>query len=653
MAKYWGFNTKDIDRSVRPQDDFYTYANGTWLKKNKIPPTEARWGSFTMLRYKTEHQLRAIIRDLLALKRAPQGSPKQLVRDMYLSASDIKRRGKLGVAPITPLRLLLSDIKNAQDFLRILARLHVLGVSGCWGVFMEQDPKDSSTNLLYMWQGGLGMPDRDYYLLDKPEQKRVREEYKSHIRRLLKLAKFKAKDVVAIEASVMKIETALAKASMPKEDSRDAQKTYHKMTLSQFQRLCPAVNWDEYFARTHAKGLRELNVGQPEFFKALNSLLRTIPLEEWKRYLEWHVINDTANLLSETFVRENFRYYGTALIGQKKMKPVWRRALGAVNVVGESLGKIYVERYFPSQHKRMMDELVSDLFDVYEERIKNLDWMSPATKKKAVKKLRMMSRKIGYPTKWEHYAGLEIDPQDYFGNMLRANEWHHIKAMKKLRKPVDRGEWHMFPHTVNAYCNFSLNEIVFPAGILQWPFFDPKADAAVNYAGIGTVIGHEMTHAFDDQGAKFDGKGNMVGWWTPADRKRFEGKGAIVVKQYDAYQVGGGVNVNGKLTLGENIADFGGLTIGWDAYKKYLEKHGRKDVEGLSPEQRFFLGYAQMERELKTPEAAKVAALTDPHAPGDTRINGPLANFEPFYEMFKVKKGDKLYREPKKRVVIW
>ena len=639
---YWGFDTKNIDKRVRAQDDFYQYANGGWLRKTTIPPEESRWGSFTILRYNTEHQLKKIVTT----------TKHPLVRGVYRSAIDMKTRNKLGAGPMAPLRLLVRDIKTKEDLLKVIARLHVLGVSAGWGAMVDQDSKDSSRYALHLWQSGLGMPERDYYLLDKPEQKRVRAAYKQHIKNMLKLTNHKSQTIQKIVNTIMRIETALARASMKKEDARDSEKVYHKLTLAQLQKLCPAVDWRLYFHYTQVAKPYQLIIGQPEFFKTISKMLETIPLEEWKAYLEWHTISDVSSLLSDRFIKENFKY-AAVLTGQKKMRALWRRALGSTGVVGEALGALYVQQYFPAASKRTMDALVSDLFDVYESRIKKLDWMSASTKRKAVSKLRAMSRKIGYPKKWEKYNGLAIEADDYFGNILRAAQWHHRKQMRKLRKPVDRAEWHMTPQTVNAYCNFNLNEIVFPAAILQWPFFDPRADAAVNYAGIGSVIGHEMTHGFDDQGSKFDAKGNMKSWWTSADRKRFMQKSKAFVTQANEVEVEPGVHINGQLTLGENMADMGGLVIAYEAYQKHLKKTERKNIAGFSPEERFFLGFAQMEREVARPEVRKLAALTDPHAEASWRINGPLSNFEPFYAAFKIKKGDKLYRPPTSRAQIW
>ena len=640
---WWGFDTAGIDKSVRPQDDFYAYANRGWIKKTKIPPEEARWGSFNILHFETERRLKKIA-----------GNAKDpLVGRLYRSALDIKYRNALGIRPLEPLLKQARAIKNKKEFLKTLAQFHVLGISGFWGTFVDQDSRQSSRYILHLWQDGLGMPERDYYLLESPEQKRVRSAYMLHIKKLSGIAGMGAKDAENAAKTIMEIETELARASMSKEDIRDAEKVYHKKTIIEFSRLCPEIDWQKYFTLTGARTKR-LIVGQPKFFKAVSKIIKATPLEKLKIYMEWHLLNDSAHLLSEPFVRENFDFYSRTLAGVKKMRPSWRRALGAVNSsVGFAMGKLYVERYFTRSAKKAIDALVVDLYGAYEARIKKLDWMSTPTKRKAIKKLRAMQRKIGYPSKWKEYRGLVFKNGDFFGNMLRASEFEHKRQMKKLRGPVDRSEWHMSPQMVNAYCSFGLNEIVFPAAILQWPFFDPQADAAVNYAGIGSVIGHEMTHGFDDQGSKFDHRGNMRNWWSASDRVRFVKKSKRFVAQANAQKIADGININGQLTLGENIADLGGLVIAWDAYQKHLDKHGRKFIDGLSSEKRFFLGFAQMEREAVRKEFLKTQVLTDPHAPAPWRINGPLSNFEPFYKIFGIKKGDKLYRHPSSRSSMW
>lgn len=644
--KNWGFDTKNIDKSVRPQDDFYKYANGTWLKKTKIPAEEAQVGSFYDLRIDTEKQLKVLMDGLLKKKSYKKGSPEQLVADYYRAAIDMPRRNTLGMSPLLPFQKKIRGISNHIELFEVLAFLHKEGVSGVWNWFVDQDAKNSKAYIVHLWQGGLSLPERDYYLKDAPEQKRVRDAYIVHIEKLLKLAKFSKQDIGRAQEVVMRIETRLAKAAMTKEDVRDPEKVYHKISTTPF--------WKTYFARIGAKNVQKVIMGQPKFFAEVTKMFKEISLDDWKVYLEWHLINDFAGALSEPFVKENFRFYSQVMYGTKKMKPLWRRGLSSTNgALGEPFGKLYVKAYFPESSKKKMDALVSDLFDVYEERMHGLDWMSAATKKKAATKLRAISRKIGYPKKWDLYKGVVIKADDYFGNIARVHTYAHKKTLRKLVKKVDRNEWFMPPQMVNAYCSQTLNDIAFPAAILQWPFFDPKADDALNYAAIGSVIGHEMTHAFDDNGAKFDLNGNMKNWWTSGDKKKFEAKGKLVVTQADAYEVQPGVHMSGQLTLGENIADLGGLVIGWDAYQKRLAKIGRKVIDGLSPEQRFFLAFAQMERAVYRPEILKMRALTDPHAAAPFRINMPVANFDPFYEVFNVKKGDKLWREPKQRAKIW
>lgn len=653
-AQYWGFNTKDIDHTVRPQDDFYRYANGSWLSKTKIPADEARWGSFNTLRFDTEQHLKTIMERLLKRARHPKGSPEQLVADYYRAASNMPLRNRLGMKPLAGLLAKIDAIKTKEEFLECLAYFHVLGISGFWGMVVDQDSKDSTRYILHLWQGGLGLPEREYYLSDKPEQKRVRDAYLVHIEKLMRLAGATPAEAAATRNTVLRIETKLAEASMKKEDARDSEKTYHKKTVTQLQRLSPAIHWKKYLPQIDASAATSVIVGQPDFFAAVSALIEAEPLEELTTYLRWHLISDCSGLLSEKFLKESFHFYATVLSGVKKMKPLWRRALGATGgALGYALGRLYVEQYFPASSKRAVDALVSDLFEAYAARIKKLDWMSSTTKKKALLKLRAMNRKIGYPRVWKSYKGLIVEADDYFGNSLRSSAYEHRRNMGKLGKPIDREEWHMSPQTVNAYFSPNLNDIVFPAAILQWPFFDPKADMAVNYAGIGSVIGHEITHGFDDQGAKFDAKGNLKKWWTAADEKKFIAKTKPFIAQANKESVAPGVMLNGQLTLGENMADMGGLAIAYDAYQQHLQKAGRRMIAGLTPEQRFFLGFAQMEREVARPETLKMRALTDPHAAAFWRINGPLSNFEPFYEAFGLKKGDKLYREKKDRAEIW
>ncbi len=646
------FDVQGMDHTVRPQDDFFKYANGGWIKKTKIPADESRWGTFNILRYNTEHQLRALVKGLQG-KRFPTGSNEQMVADAYRAALDMPARNKLGLKPILPLLKRVRSIESLEEMLAVVTGFHARGIPALWGAFVDMDSMDSKRYRFTLWQGGLSLPERDYYLLEKPEQKRIRDAFVPHMARILKLAKYSPKEIKHAQEVIIRIETKLAEASMRREDMRQPERIYNKRTIAALSKESPTVPWQLYFETLDAN-VREVVVGQPEFFKALSVLLKSIPLEDWKLYMEWHLINGSASALSEQFIKANFEFYGKVMTGQKKMRAPWRRALGSTtSLVGESLGKLYIKKHFPETSKKVMDALVSDLFEVFAERIKGLEWMSPATKQKALKKLRAMTRKIGYPTKWKGYPGLVIKHNDYFGNLMRSGEFEQKRAMRKLRGPVDRSEWHMYPQTVNAYFSPNLNEIVFPAGILQTPFFDPKADMALNYGCIGAVIGHEITHGFDDEGSKFDHKGTLHNWWSPNDRKRFERRAEVLVKQTNEQEVAPGVHINGKLTLGENIADLGGLIIAYEAYQKYLDKHGRETIDGYTPEERFFLGFALFERETSRPEYKKLAALTDPHAEGFWRINGPCSNFDGFYKTYKLKKGDKMYREPKAQTKIW
>ncbi len=649
----WGFDVLDMDASVRPQDDFFRYAGGTWMKRNTIPKHESRWGSFLKLRSDVDTQLHALVKEVEQKRGVAKGSPEQMLRDFLRSGMDTKRRQALGLSPLAPYLALIDKIRRPEDIVPTIAKLEKRGASGIWGGMVDQDMKNSERYALYLAQDGLGMPDRDYYLKDDAESKRVREAYRTHLQKLIRMGGI-AKDVQGAMETVLAIETKLARVSMTKEDTRDVDKTYFKYTLPKLAKLASQIDWATYF-RTIGARVSDVIVMQPEFFKAVGGLLHSVPVEDWKLYLRTHLVNDFAAHLTPALEKENFAFYGTVMTGTTHMKPLWRRVLNTVNgSLGELLGRLYVERHFSPHAKRMMLEMVDDLFAAYEARIKRLDWMSPATKKKAIKKLHQVTHKIGYPDVWKSYKGLIIDPNDYFGNVVRAGVWHSKRELAKLRKSkVDRKEWFMYPQTVNAYCSFGLNDVVFPAAILQPPFFSSEADDAINYGSIGSVIGHEITHAFDDQGSKFDGVGNRKTWWTPADRAQFEKKTKKVVEQFDAYTVADGLHVNGRLTLGENVADLGGISIAYDAYQLKLARISRKDIDGFTPEQRFFLGASLFERELARPEFVKMQVTTDPHAPAETRVNGPLSNLPEFYAAFEVKKGDKLYRDPKSRAKMW
>ncbi|MBP7741591.1 MAG: M13 family metallopeptidase [Candidatus Pacebacteria bacterium] len=653
-AKNWGFDVREIEPTIRPQDDFFHHVNKRWMEKNPIPANESRWGSFLILRYDSEKKLQAILHELDATRNLPSGSPEKIIRDFYRSGMDMKRRNELGLLPLKELRTKIEKIGSVKDLLTEVAALHRIGVGVLWGAGIDQDAKNSERYLLHFYQDGIGMPDRDYYLKEDEESVRVRTAYRTHVEGLFRIMGSVSKEAKERTETILRVETMLAKAMMKKEDSRDTEKTYHKKTLKTLARETKNIDWERYLKLSSAKEIQEVIVMQPDFLKAVNDLLPTVSLEDWKVYLDFHVVNDFSGVLSDKLVKHSFTFYGTVLSGTKVMKPLWRRVLGVVNGhVGELLGRIYVKKHFTAEAKKRMNLLVDDLFTAYEARLKSLDWMTPATKKKALVKLHALNRKIGYPDKWKNFNGLEISPTDYVGNIIRTNEFEHLRAMKKLRGPIDRSEWFMYPQTVNAYFSPSLNDIAFPAAILQPPFFSLTADDAVNYGCIGAVIGHEITHGFDDQGSKMDHKGNLKSWWTTEDRKRFEAKARKVERQFDTYTVADGVHVNGKLTLGENIADLGGLSIAYDAYQLALARTGRTDIDGLTPEQRFFISFAVFERENVRPEFEKTHALTDPHSPGVYRINGPVSNYDEFYKAFNITKSDVLYRAPHDREMVW
>jgi putative endopeptidase len=648
----WGYDMAAMDKSVRPQDDFYHFANGAWLKNNAIPAEESRWGSFSILRHTTEKQVHALVQDLIKKKKVTKGSEEQLVRDMFLSGMDEKRREKQAATPLIPYQKIIASIHDQTSLVEALGKLHALGITAPWGFAVDQDSKNSEKNVLHFYQDGLGLPDKEYYLKNDAEFLRVRKAYTPFIEKLFTLVDRNAKAAQHDAEIILKVETLLAKNSMDKVTARDAEKTYHKKSLAELKKLV-SFDWARYFKTAQIPQIPYVILMQPEFLRYASTLVTSLTPEEWRVYLEWHLILQAAPYLSKDFVEANFNFYSRTLMGTKNMRPLWRRVLAATNgTAGFALGKLYIKHHFGVKAKTKMNVLVNDLFAAYEARMHALDWMTPGTKKKAIQKLRMVSRKIGYPTKWRSYKGLIISPTDYFGNIIRAGEHSRKREMKKLKKKVDRTEWHMTPQTVNAYCNFNLNEIVFPAAILQYPFFDAKSDAAVNYGAIGSVIGHELTHAFDDQGSKFDGKGNMKSWWTAADRKHFEKKAAVLVKQFSSFTVHG-IKVNGKLTLGENIADLGGAVIAYDALQKHLEKNKRVIIDGFTPEQRFFLGFAQQEQELIRPELQKTTALNDPHSPALFRINGILTHMPEFYAAFGVTPKDKMYLPTAKRAKIW
>jgi putative endopeptidase len=523
-----------------------------------------------------------------------------------------------------------------------------------FGFMVAQDQKNSTQYIVHLSQGGLSLPEKNYYVANDADSKAIRAKFHDYLVKMLQLLGDSAKDAGDEADVVLEIETKLAESSRTPTELRNVEKRYNKKTRSQLMELAPKFDWNQYFTALGVKGQDDVIVGEPEFFQRLNELLNTESLQNWKTYLRWQLIDDTAAYLSDDFVNENFEFLGKTLRGQKQIEARWKRAVQTIDrMMGEDLGKIYVERYFPPEAKRRMEDLVKNLIDAYRERIRTRDWMGEKTKEQALAKLDKVTRKIAYPDKWRDYSALQIATDSYVQNVLRARVFNFHYRLSKLGQPIDRGEWGMTPPTVNAYYNPTMNEIVFPAGILQPPFFNQDADDAVNYGAIGAVIGHELTHGFDDQGSLFDAEGNLKNWWTPEDKKHFHEKAEALAKQYNQCVALDDLHVNGHLTLGENLADLGGLTIAYNAYHRALDGKPAPMIDGLSGDQRFFIGFAQVWRGSNSPQSLRVRLRTDPHSPEHFRCNVPTSNLTAFYEAFGIKSGDPMYREPADRVQVW
>ena len=645
----------NMDTTVKPCEDFYTYANGAWIKANPVPADKSRWGAFEQLADHNRDVLRSILDEVSAKKDWPGGSVEQKVADFYASGMDESAIEKAGAAPLRPWLAKVDALKSANDLPSLLGEFRLNGLGGGFMFMVAQDPKDSTRYIGTLNQGGLGMPDRDYYLKDDPKSKEIREKYVAHVAKMLALGGEKPETAAACADVVMEIETKLAKASITRIENRDPQKTYNKMTLAELEKLGPDFGWKAYFAQLGVGQVPDLNVRQPQFFKAFAELSAATPTDHWRIYLKWHVISGMATSLARAFEDESFAFNGKILNGVPQQEERGKRVEAATDrALGEALGQLYVRRAFSPEAKAKMVELVENLRAALKERIEKLEWMGPETKAQALRKLAAFGVKVGYADKWRDYSKLEITRSSYAENMLRARRFESARNLEKLGKPIDRTEWGMTPPTVNAYYSSTMNEIVFPAGILQPPFFNAKADDAVNYGGIGAVIGHEMGHGFDDSGSQFDADGNLKNWWTEADRKAYKARTDLIVKQFDAYEPLPGEHVKGALTLGENIGDLGGLTIAYVALQKALAKNGRPGpIDGFTPEQRFFLNWAQVWRMTIRDEAQRVRLNTDPHSPGKYRANGPLSNLPEFYQAFGCSAGDPMVRPPEVRTGIW
>jgi len=642
----WGFDAANLDKTCKPCDDFYQFAMGGWRKANPIPAEYSSWGTFTQLADKNQQNLRQILENAANAKAAP-GSKEQKIGDFYAGCMDTNAIEAAGTKPIDPELARIAGIKSAADLQAEAARLQKRYVNALFRFGANQDAKDSTKVIGGASQGGLGLPERDYYLKTDDKSKELRDSYVKHVAKMFGLLGDPAGKAAAEADTVMKIETALAAASMKNTDMRDPNKTYHKMTVAELQALSPNFFWEAYFKAMGHPELQEINVGQPDFFKALDAQLTALSLDDWKIYLRWQLIDSAAPALTEKFVNEEFEFGGKTLTGAKEIQPRWKRCVQATDrTLGEALGQVYVQRFFPPDAKARALRMVNNLISALRDDLETLPWMGPETRRQATAKLEAFAVKIGYTDKWRDYSGLMIDRKSYADNQFRGGEFEFARRLDKIGKPVDRTEWGMTPPTVNAYNNSSMNEIVFPAGIMQPPFYDPKADDAVNYGGMGAVIGHEITHGFDDRGSQFDGQGNLSNWWSAEDRKNFDERASCVEKQFDGYEVEPGLHQNGKLVLGESIADLGGLAIAYAAYEKSLEGKPRpKEIEGFTAEQRFFLGWAQVWGANQRPEAARLQTKTNPHPLARFRGNGPLSNLAIFAQAFGCKKGDAMVRE--------
>jgi len=642
----------NIDSSVKPGDDFFMYANGAWLKRTVIPPTDNQAGGFYDLYKSTQQKLKGLLEDL-SKGNNTAGSMEQQVGDMYASGMDSATIEKRGYEPVKPALATIDAIKTTQDVMQFVAAQQTEFTQMLFSGYIGPDEKNSTMNIPVFNQGGLGLPDRDYYFKNDAANEAVVTAYKTYATKLFSLTGDDSTAAKAKTAILYNVEKQMAGGHRTNIELRDPASNYNKMAVADLEKKMPNIGWRTLLNNMMIKA-DTLNVGQPGYFTRLDQLLKSVPIDQWKVYLRFHLLSDAAGSLSSPFVNAQFEYVGKALAGQKQLKPRWERMVDNVDrTLGEALGQLYVKKYFTEDSRKRMMELVNNLATAFEARVNQLDWMSDSTKTKAKEKLHAFIKKIGFPDKWKDYSKVKIDKGTYYENLVAASKNEYAYQVSKVGKPVDRTEWGMTPPTINAYYNPTFNEIVFPAGILQFPFFDPNADDAINYGGIGMVIGHEITHGFDDQGAQYDKDGNMRNWWSKEDAEKFKAKGKQVVDLYNSFTILDSLHVKGELTLGENMADIGGIAIAYDAFKLTKQGKDTTKIDGLTPDQRFFLSYAQIWKSKRTDETSRLRINTDPHSPPIWRVNGPLMNFPPFYAAFNIKPGDKMYVPEEKRIKIW
>jgi putative endopeptidase len=654
-----GINVSYMDKNTKPNENFFRFVNGSWLDKTEIPADRIRWGSFDELRKKTDSDALSILKEASANPIYKSNTDEGRAIGLFKTILDTVARDKAGIAPLKPYFDKIDKIKNIKDLQKVLVEFEPIFNSSFFGLGTSADKKDSNKNSLYVSVGSLGLPDKDYYSSEDKDSKEKREKYEQHVARMLQFIGENQEQAKANASKILALETALSNPRLDRVERRDSRLQYNPMTVADLQKMTPAIEWNTYFSDLGIKKLDTINVLQPRYMKALQTIFTENKVADWKEYMKWTILNASAGELSTTIEVANFDFYGKTLTGAIKQRPREDRALQVVNsMIGETLGKLYVEKMFPAEAKEKANIMIKNVILAYQYRIENLTWMSPETKIKAIEKLKKINPKIGYPDKWKDYSALAIkapaEGGSYFENTRNYSRWNFKKDLEKLSKPVDKTEWGMSPQTVNAYYNPSYNEIVFPAAILQPPFYNYQADEAVNYGGIGAVIGHEISHGFDDSGARYNAEGNLVNWWTDEDLKQFTALGTALADQYSALEPLPGIHVDGKFTLGENIGDLGGINAAYDGLQLFLKTNGKPElIDGYTAEQRFFISWATVWRTKMRDEAIKSQVKTDPHTPGMYRAYVPIQNVDAFYQAFDIKPGDAIYVAPEKRVKIW
>jgi len=648
------FDPVNMNKSVAPGQDFYEYANGTWIKNTAIPGDRARWGAFDMLQEENNILVKAILEEAAASKDAAKGSNLQKVGDFFATGMDTVAIEKAGINPLKADFDKIDALSTKDQIQKYIAEYHLNGIAPGFFFYVAQDQKNSTMMVANMNQGGLGLPDRDYYFGTDSRSQEIRNGYLKYVAKTFELAGTNATEAEKIAVDIMNFESRLAKVSLTRNEQRDPIRTYNKLTAPELEKAAPGFGWSAYFTNLGIQKFDYVILDNPKFFTELGKMVKDVSIDTWKTYFKWNVINGYSPYLSSQFENNNFDFYGRQQTGSEKARPRWQRIANATNgALGEAVGELYVQKHFPAEAKTKMLDLVNNLKQSYKERIQVLPWMSDATKAKAIEKLEKINVKIGYPDKWEDYSKLEVSRESYIANIKSANEFQFRKNLGELGKPVDRLKWGMTPQTVNAYYSPNMNEIVFPAAILRPPFFDLNADDALNYGGIGCVIGHEMTHGFDDQGCLYDKDGNLAQWWTPEDSKKFKELTQMLVVEYGNFVAIDSLHLDGNLTLGENIADYGGLTISYNAYKKLLADGKQPTIDGFTPQQRFFLSYANVWRQGIRDKELMRRVKEDVHSPGKFRVNGALFNIPEFYDAFTIATTDPLYRAPENRPMIW